>query len=310
MEKKGMPKALIGIIAGGVALVAIIAVVLILVLGGKGKSYRIIKIFEYAGQGTVTREKKGDMEPYENMILESGDRVSLESGKMTLKMDEDKYAYVSEKTEFVIEASGKPENGKTTIHLETGSVLNEIQNPLGEDAAYEVNTPNSTMSVRGTVFLVSVYEDENGVKYSRVSTFKGKVATRLILPDGTIDENEVMIEAGKEVLIYEDDTTTDFVTGVEDIDYSTLPETVLEQLAELADSGVDVGISKEELKELIEELKGPFTVKFMYNGSEFGSQIVEKDQNATIPKLQPAASGSWDFDFSTPITQDTEINWQ
>lgn len=28
------------------------------------------------------------------------------------------------------------------------------------------------------------------------------------------------------------------------------------------------------------------------------------------PKLNPAASGAWDFDFSTPIESDTVISWK
>lgn len=57
------------------------------------------------------------------------------------------------------------------------------------------------------------------------------------------------------------------------------------------------------------ESPSSFTVKFMYQGQLFGTQTVEKGQNASRPKLNPAASGSWNFDFSTAIEQDTTVEW-
>ena len=50
-----------------------------------------------------------------------------------------------------------------------------------------------------------------------------------------------------------------------------------------------------------------YTVTFTYNGVVFGTQTVESGKTAAQPTLMPAPSGKWDFDFSTPITKDTEI---
>ncbi len=53
-----------------------------------------------------------------------------------------------------------------------------------------------------------------------------------------------------------------------------------------------------------------YTVTFLWEGTEFGSQEVESGQRAERPKLNPAAQGDWDFDFHTPILEDTEIRWK
>ncbi len=289
----------------GILIVACIAVVAI-VLGTKKKdSYRIIKVYEYEGNGIVTRDSIGEIEPYSNMVLESGDNVKLSTGLMSLKLDDDKYVYVEENTEFLIEATGTKADSKTTINLKQGAITNEIQNKLSGESSYEINTPNSTMSVRGTTYRVEIYEDEKGTKYTRVSVFEGKVTTKLMYADGTVSEQEVGVDAGKEVIIYEDDTTTDYLGDVTDIDYSTLPDEVLLIVGDVLDMSETMTD-----EEIIKNFKGPFTVTFVYNGNIFGTQIVEKNECAQVPSLMPAPSGSWDFDFTTPITEDVVIEWK
>jgi len=52
-----------------------------------------------------------------------------------------------------------------------------------------------------------------------------------------------------------------------------------------------------------------YTVTFKYNGATFATQTVQRNATAEVPMLQPTASGNWNFDFTTPITQDTIIVW-
>lgn len=304
-SKKTVKKGpLIGAIAG--VAVVILAVVVILLLNRKEAVYRIIKVFELDGKSTVTRQDIGDLDAYDNMVLESGDQVYVDTGSLTLKMDEDKYVYAEEKTRFQLEAAGTSENSKTRIRLEEGVLTNEIQNKLSDESSYEVNTPNSTMSVRGTIYMVDVYE-ENGIRYTKVSVFEGAVATKLIYADGSVSDQEKLVEKGKEVLIYDDNSGTDYVGEPSDIDYSALPQGVIAFLLEKANAGYDIGIPAEDLEKY---LQGPFTVTFMYQNSVFGTQEVKKGACAAEPSLMPAQSGAWDFDFSTPINKDTRIEWK
>ena len=304
-SKKTVKKGpLIGAIAG--VAVVILAVVVILLLNRKEAVYRIIKVFELDGKSTVTRQDIGDLDAYDNMVLESGDQVYVDTGSLTLKMDEDKYVYAEEKTRFQLEAAGTSENSKTRIRLEEGILTNEIQNKLSDESSYEVNTPNSTMSVRGTIYMVDVYE-ENGIRYTKVSVFEGAVAKKLIYADGSVSDQEKLVEKGKEVLIYDDNSGTDYVGEPSDIDYSALPQGVIAFLLEKANAGYDIGIPAEDLEKY---LQGPFTVTFMYQNSVFGTQEVKKGAYAAEPSLMPAQSGAWDFDFSTPINKDTRIEWK
>ena len=298
------------IIITSVAALLIVALLVFFLFINKDTSYRLLKIFEVDGTANVNHEGKGDITPYNNMVLESGDRVSLDTGMLTIQADEDKFIHFQEDTEILLEATGNSANSKTTIELVKGAITNDIQNKLSGDSSYEINTPNSTMSVRGTVYYVDTYV-EDGVVYTRVCVFNGGVETWLMFPDGTTAENAVAIAQGKETLIYYDGKVTDYVYETKDIDYFTLPDNVLELLAELDEDGRDVVITSDEANRII---NGPYVVTFTNNGKVFGTQTVEKGKKATLPALQPEASGSWyldgePYDFDTPIDRDVEIEW-
>ena len=302
-----MSKKMIAIIAGIAAVVVAAVVVLVFVLN-KGDSYRLLKLYEFSGSGAVTREGKGEITPYANMVLESGDKISLETGVLTIQADEDKYIHLDEHTEIELVASGTGDSSKTKIELLRGGVSNDIRNKLSANSSYEINTPNSTMSVRGTVFYTFIYEID-GVKYTRVCVFEGEVATKLVYKDGTVAEVSVPVGKGKEIIIYEDGTTTDYLyTEPKDIDYNTIPENVLKDLKDMIDNeGKTLSITSPEITRILE---GPYYVTFMYNGVEFGTQTVEKGEQAKVPSLSPAATGGWNFKFDTAIERDTTIEWK
>lgn len=308
MEKSRKNKMLFIGIAIMLVVIAVVAVLFIVL--GKKDEYRLVKIYELNGDASVTRENIGDMDAYQDMVLESGDTIVLKSGEMTLKLDDDKFVYVEPETEFKLVASGNSANSKTSIELNYGAITNEIQNPLSDEASYEVNTPNSNMAVRGTVYRVYTYY-EDGVRYTKVSVFDGKVDSLLRYADGTISDSPVMIQKGNEILIYDDDKNTDYVGEPGPIDYDDLPESVIRVLMDIVENGLDLGITTDELSRYLnQEPAGPFTVTFMYQGKVFGTQTVKKGEKVSKPLLSPASSGSWDFDFSKEIKDDTTIEWR
>ena len=121
-------------------------------------------------------------------------------------------------------------------------------------------------------------------------------------------DSSISVLKGKEVIIYEDGTTTDYLySEPQDIDYNTLPEEVLEELRDLIDNdGKDLSITSPEITRILE---GPYNVTFTYNGNVFGTQTVDKGDLAQVPTLSPSLTGGWDFNFSEPIERDTTIEW-
>ncbi len=139
---------------------------------------------------------------------------------------------VEENSALSIEAAGTMENSRTKLNLIKGAIVNEIQNPLSAGSTYEVTTPNSIMAVRGTIFRVEIYYDENGELFTKVSVFDGQVSSRLIYPDGTMEE-EVLTGKGKEVIIHSNQELTEYLGEERDIKYDEIPEDSLHAVQDM-----------------------------------------------------------------------------
>lgn len=232
------------------AVVAVIAVALVVLLSKKEEAFRSIMVYDVEGSAVIERETVGSMDAAENLYLESGDRVSVASdSSMRMKLDDDKYVMAEADTIFSVEAEGTDADSKTKISLEQGAITNEIQHPLSEGSQYETSTPNSVMAVRGTIYRVELYVDENGDQNTKLCCFQGKVGTKPILADGTYGE-EIMVPAGSEVTVYKDGT----VDEVKDIVYEELPGQAIENLISMAENGQSMtGTSLEKLTQLASE---------------------------------------------------------
>lgn len=226
------------------AAVAVIAVAAVVLLSNKEEAYRSILVYDVEGNAVIERKNVGSMNAAENLYLESGDRVSVASeSSMRMKLDGDKYVMAEADTIFSVEAKGTEADSKTKITLEQGAITNEIQNPLQEGASFETSTPNSVMAVRGTIYRVELYVDENGDQNTKLCCFQGKVGTKSILPDGTYGE-EISVPAGSELIVHQDGTMDD----VRDIAYDELPEQAIQNLVDMLENGQSmIGISLEDL---------------------------------------------------------------
>ena len=373
----------------GAAIMGLLIVSALIISFGmkKEESYRDIKVMSIKGTATVERASVGTLDAYEDMKLESGDRLSVDSSSsLILSMDDNKYAMLEPGSSLTLEADGTRENSRTVIHLEAGAVMNYLSEKLSEKSSYEVTVPNSTMAVRGTVFRVAIVYDEDGDSYTTVQVFDGIVGSRLIFPNGRTDEEEVQITPGREVLIHGDTEISEYVGDKgHDIDYTTLNREALEFLLFCIDDGSDLCLTREEVEELLRrldqteepeepaEVKKPakpeekpviietpkpvvptveetpsssgessetskgspdnddnqkshhsskkkpsapaeetktYTVTFQTaSGDVFCTQTVEDGKTASKPKLQPSASGSWNYDFTKAVTENIIIKW-
>lgn len=374
----------------GAAIMGLLIVSALIISFGmkKEESYRDIKVMSIKGTATVERASVGSLDAYEDMKLESGDRLSVDSSSsLILSMDDNKYAMLEPGSSLTLEADGTRENSRTIIHLEAGAVMNYLSEKLSEKSSYEVTVPNSTMAVRGTVFRVAIVYDEDGDSYTTVQVFEGIVGCRLVFPDGRIDEEEVQITPGREVQIHGDTEISEYVGDKgHDIDYTTLNREALEFLLFCIDDGSDLCLTREEVEELLRRLDQPeeepeeqeeaeepekevkkpvvietpepvvpaveetpsssggssetskdspgnddnqkshhsskkkpsssdeetktYTVTFQtVSGDVFCTQTVEDGKTASKPKLQPSASGSWNYDFTKAVTENIIIKW-
>ena len=241
------------------ALLLILALVLCGCSGEKEEAFRMIQVLEVSGSVTVERQTMGAMEAYEGMRLESGDKITVGSDSwLKMKMDEDKYALVEPNSVLRLEASGSSADSKTVLHLEAGAVSNRLESALSEASIYEVSTPNSTMAVRGTVFRVEItWNEEGDVSVANIAVYEGKLSSRLVYPDGAVDGEgrAVLITDGTQAQVWGNDILSKYVTTDTKLELGSLKLKTLEFLQEAYDSGKDLKVSPEELKELIAALE-------------------------------------------------------
>lgn len=220
------------------------------------EGYRSIKVVETSGEVIVKRNDVGDLNAYVDMKLEDKDIIEVkENSYLRLLLDDDKYVYVESNSYFTLEASGTTENSKTKIHLEKGAILNEIQKTLSDDSSYEISTPNSTMSVRGTVYYVEVSFDSNNVSHTNLKVFDGVVGTQLIY-NGELKGEEVKVEKNYELTVEGNKDSSAFVLHdnsiLDEIDISDLKIETLENLLKVNQEIKPLCISKDELQSSLE----------------------------------------------------------
>lgn len=162
------------IIAGAITLAVIAAAVITVILLNTG--YRNIRVEDLNGTSKVT-SGTGVIDAFKGQNLKSGDKVAVgEKSDLTLALDSDKHVYAKELTKFRIEAFGvSGKDSRIVIRLEKGSILNEIDNKLLPSESYVVESTNASMSVRGTVFSVSVFFDAEGLCHTVVEVSEGVV---------------------------------------------------------------------------------------------------------------------------------------
>lgn len=227
----------------GSLIVAGIVVAFILIIGPK--AYRSIKINQLTGQTVITDEKNVEVTAYAGMNLQSGNKVSvLEKSNLVLLMDADKYMFADAGTKFKLEASGDSEKGntKTKVILEEGSILCRLDSKLSDKEVFEVETPNSTMAVRGTIFRMSIYQDATGENYTQLDVLEGTVQVDLYMENGEKTGEEGIVEAGQAATVHSNPEISEFVIGESDITYEDFSDVMAEFVVASVEEGQEICI--------------------------------------------------------------------
>ena len=242
------------IIAASAAVVAAVAVCIFL-FAGSDSGYRNISITEV--YGSVTAENGGKTyEAYKNMRLAGGYVLTTDSDSYSrMVLDDDKYMKLEQLSRALFEDLGSSKQRRTSIRLENGALTTEIVSPLSEDEDFIVNTPNAVLAVRGTFFRVEVRFDEDGVAYTDVYTYGGKVVCKRVLPDGVVLDEEVAISAGYKARIKMDDVITVYVEelaeesedNVDPIDVDDISDGILVDIYNASLNGHEMFLTTAEL---------------------------------------------------------------
>ena len=228
--------------------------------GSAAETARTVVVQETNGTTVVLDAKKASTNAYKGMHLVAGNDVTVqEISDLTMLFDMDKYMYAEESTHFWLsEASGSQEKSKTVIYLDEGATLNRIVNPLENGAVYQVDTPNSTMAVRGTVFRVEVREGKDGKIYTYLAVLNGAVKVELKTTEGKYNGVSETIPAGTAAAIRADETFSEFIGGsggkhTAPIDYAAFPAGTLRQIIAYIDDNEEIDADRDELEALLKQ---------------------------------------------------------
>lgn len=299
-------KGKITVIAGSVGVVAAVAAVALILLR-EPEGFRTIAVEEVHGTTVVANEKNESVDAYKGMHLESGDDVAVQAqSDMTILLDMDKYVYAEENSHFRIEASGNETQSRTVIRLEDGTVLNRIKNQLEEGSVYQVDTPNSTMAVRGTVFRVQVNYGEDGLAYTLVEVLEGSVQIDLKDLKGNYNGVTRTFGPGEAAKIRGGEDFSEFVVGpggneVLEIDYENMPDGTVYSLTAYMDDGEELCIGKDLLLDYaeLEEHKPEKEMVRDATCEQEGEEVTvcsvcgEVMEKISIPKLVHTPSDTW-----------------
>lgn len=204
MEKKKSKKGLLFVIIAGILVVAAVVIAIVMMSG-----HRVIKVDDMDGEVSLERDSS-EKDIVEGMNLKSKDMITTgEDGLLELLVDTDKHILAKQNTCFEIVSNGNEKKGKLKIKLEYGSSLIEIENKLNEKSSVEVETPNASLSVRGTTFEVSYSKEEE--------------STVVEVTDGVVEvkvgDEKKKIKKGQVANVSEEGVTVSY----KDFQYSNVP---------------------------------------------------------------------------------------
>ena len=140
------------------------------------------------------------------------------------------------------------------------------------------------MAVRGTIFRVETAKSESGDDDTRLSVFEGTVSVRTVKPDGTVSDEEVMVEAGQELHVGGTATSAADLGEPADIDYESLPPVMQAYIKELDIVDIDRDDSTQEIVKIEE------TGEQEQQNAEEEPEADEQEQAQDSPETQPKES--------------------
>lgn len=241
----------------GMGTVCVVIVVAFLLLFGQKE--RMVSVIEYEGIAEVLKHLQQEaVAVFEGMRIEEGDRLTTgEASSVTMLIDEDKVVRLAENSQADFTAITKASGGEaTSIHLENGTIINDIKSKLDDNITYEITTPNATVSVRGTYFVVYVgpAEGYEGI-VTRVNVYDGVLAVEgaggevTILYGDKSHEEWITLESGLEVPSGNRAIVGDKnIYTLSGVDFEGLREKDLDRLAEIVKGGTSA-VTLEQIEE-------------------------------------------------------------
>ncbi len=172
----------------------------------KSKSFKDITVFETKGTATVVRtqstKKQKTIYAEKDMKLLNQDLLSV--GKQSLLrmvLDDKEFIYLEENSQAAI---SKGWFNKCNVVLVKGEMVAEVQKKLGDGETLNIQTPNTTMSIRGTVVAVKTEVKKDGTIESVNYVLQGSADVKVLDPKTNKYGKTVSLSAGEGVKVVTD----------------------------------------------------------------------------------------------------------
>lgn len=206
------------VLAIGVAL----AIILPIVLNNNNSNpiepdYRSIKAIQVTEEAYCKRDEK-ELAIYEGMNFRNNDSIKTKNNAyVVLKLDSDKYIYIGSNSDVLLKTSPY-DSSKTIIRVNEGSIVTEVKNKLSDLEEFGVETPNSTMAIRGTTFQVEVIKKNNEYEIN-YRLIEGKIDVSVLeSKDGNISVGVFSMNPMEEIkIVAEDSGIIDASNGLDDV---------------------------------------------------------------------------------------------
>ena len=150
-----------------------------------------------AGSVVISHDGSEFTSAHEGDVIAAGDTIRTDAGASAeITYFEGSSVRIEPDTQIVVESLGTEADGGTVIAVmqTLGRSWHVVTKLISGSSRYEVRTPSSTASVRGTVFAVDVHVDANGTA-ATVTTSEGVVVHTATGPSGAA---AVRVTAGRE----------------------------------------------------------------------------------------------------------------
>lgn len=172
------------IMVGAISILMIIAAAIVISLYFGGNVGRQLVVTDIKGSVYISRDGKR-VGANKNSRLKSGDVVTTaKDASLRISMDGDKSVWVEPDTSVYIYYTDVASKGDISVNLTKGAVICQLNDKLKKNATFSLKTPNSSVSVKGTVFRAEFgyeeeYKDYKNVMITQVQNLEGSVSLQL-----------------------------------------------------------------------------------------------------------------------------------
>lgn len=249
------------ILTGMISILMILSAAVVISLYFGGDTTRQLIVTEITGSVFFTRDGRR-IPVSKNTRLKSGDILETEEdATVRISIDSDKFVLAEPNTSMYIYCTDIASKGDIAVNLSRGSVICEINNELKKNASFVLKTPNSSASVKGTVFRAQFdvrknFMDYNDVMVTEYQNFDGTINLQLYDSNGEPFELPmVLVERTSAQMITSEDVCKYGYLNY-DISLISLSETTLHEILR-AQNTKELGFSHDEIdlayKSVVEE---------------------------------------------------------